>query len=137
MEHAARDPALYFIRTDDTDTGWNPVQGSPVMDRRRASCFQFLSRGETGTSRAQPATRMLSMSARAGIVHYDTSLATQATQDFNKWIAAWPIVMPPRILAAPRPANFSPSAINFSFCRFLRSISRREEFSDARTSLFR
>lgn len=94
MEHAARDPALYFIRTDDTDTGWNPVQGSPVMDRRRASCFQFLSRGETGTSRAQPATRMLSMSARAGIVHYDTSLATQATQDFNKWIVAWPIVMP-------------------------------------------
>lgn len=88
MEHAARDPALYFIRTDDTDTGWNPVQGSPVMDRRRASCFQFLSRGETGTSRAQPATRMLSMSARAGIVHYDTSLATQATQDFNKWIVA-------------------------------------------------
>lgn len=137
MEHAARDPALYFIRTDDTDTGWNPVQGSPVMDRRRASCFQFLSRGETGTSRAQPATRMLSMSARAGIVHYDTSLATQATQDFNKWIVAWPIVMPPRILAAPRPANFSPSAINFSFCRFLRSISRREEFSDTRTSLFR
>lgn len=136
MEHGEILPYISFARTTPILDGTRS-RVPPVMDRRRASCFQFLSRGETGTSRAQPATRMLSMSARAGIVHYDTSLATQATQDFNKWIAAWPIVMPPRIFAAPRPANFSPSAINFSFCRFLRSISRREEFFDARTSLFR
>ena len=115
-----RQEILYFIRTDDT--GWNqqgPGNGSPA----KQVVFNFLAverqkrRGHSNAFNAwHRALRHLSRRRLRKTL-------TNGSSDGPLW---WP----PRIVSAPRLANFRPPAITFSFShRFLARFLIEKNFS--------